>query len=177
MRTLTLDYQRSTRPGWGSWLLLGVGIVAATGAVIHSAALSRESSAWEARTAETRRYAQRGKTAAGTEARTLEEAARDLKSANEVLQKLSVPWEKLFAALEATRGNKIALLTVAPDVAKAQVRIVAEAKTAQDMLDYLRRLGSETAFSGAILLSHQIQQQNSEQPLRFSLVVNWEQKS
>lgn len=112
----------------------------------------------------------------GAEPRKPEETERELKLANEVLQKLSVPWETLFAALERTRGDKIALLAVEPDARKGLVRITAETKTAEDMLDYLRRLGKEPAFSRVSLVSHQIQQQDSERPLRFSLAVNWEQK-
>ena len=112
----------------------------------------------------------------GTAPRTLEETERELKLANEVLQKLTVPWETLFMALEKTRGDKIVLLAVEPDARKGLVRITAEAKTAEDMLDYLRRLGNEAAFSRVILVNHQIQQQDSERPLRFSLIVNWERK-
>ena len=176
MRALALDYQRSAQPGWLSWLLLGIGVLVAAVALFHYAALSRELSGWEARAAETMRHAQRGKSAGGPEAHSTEAAARELSRANEILQKLSVPWESLFSALEKTRGNRIALLAVEPDVRKAQVRIVAEAKTAKDMLDYLRRLGNEAAFSGVVLISHQIQQQEAEQPVRFSLAVNWERK-
>lgn len=176
MRALALDYQRSAQPVWASWLLLAIGVVVAVAATFHYVSLSRELSGWEVRTAEAMRQIQRGKPAAGWEARSPEEAARELSSANEILQKLSVPWEALFSALETTRGNRIALLAVEPDVRKAQVRIVAEAKTAKDMLDYLRRLGNESAFSGVVLISHQIQQQDAEQPVRFSLAVNWERK-
>lgn len=176
MRALALDYQRSAQPGLASWLLLGSGVVLVAVALFHYAAQSRELSGWEARSAETMRHAQRGKSATWPEARSTEAAARELSRANEVLQKLSVPWESLFSALETTRGNRIALLAVEPDVHKAQVRIVAEAKTAKDMLDYLRRLGNESAFSGVALVSHQIQLQEPEQPVRFSLAVNWERK-
>lgn len=175
MRALAIDYQRSAQPRWFSWLLLGIGVVVTAAAIFHYAALRRELTAWEAKAAETMQHAQRGKSSR-MEARSSEEAARELKNANEVLQKLSVPWEALFTALEMTRGNKIALLAVEPDVRKAQVRIIAEAKAVKDMLDYLRRLGSEDAFSGVVLISHQIQQQDAEQPVRFSLAVNWERK-
>ena len=176
MRTLTLDYQRSAQPGWVGWLILGIGVALAAGAVFYYAALSRGLSGWEAKVSETMQHTQRSRSAMGTEPRTLEETERELKLANEVLQKLTVPWETLFMALEKTRGDKIVLLAVEPDARKGLVRITAEAKTAEDMLDYLRRLGNEAAFSRVILVNHQIQQQDSERPLRFSLVVNWERK-
>lgn len=176
MRALMLDYQRSAQPGWVSWLMFGIGVTVAAGAVFYYASLSRELSGWEDNASEMMQHAQRGKTAIGTEPRNPEETERELKSANEVLQKLTVPWENLFTALEATRGDKIALLAMEPDVRKGQVRIIAEAKTANDMLDYLRRLGGEAAFSGVILVNHQIQQQDAERPLRFSIAVNWERK-
>jgi hypothetical protein len=176
MRALTLDYQRSAQPGWAGWLMLGIGVAAAAGAVFYYAALSRDLSGWEAKVSETTRHTLRGRAAMGAEPRKPEETERELKLANEVLQKLSVPWEALFAALERTRGDRIALLAVEPDARKGLVRITAEAKTAEDMLDYLRRLGKEAAFSRVSLVSHQIQQQDSERPLRFSLAVNWEQK-
>lgn len=176
MRALTLDYQRSAQPGWAGWLMLGIGAAAAAGAVFYYAALSRDLAGWEARISETARQTQRGSAATGAAPRKPEETGRELKRANEVLQKLSVPWEALFAALERTRGDSIALLSVEPDARKGLVRISAEAKTAQDMLDYLRRLGKEPAFSRVSLVNHQIQQQDPERPLRFSLAVNWEQK-
>lgn len=176
MRALMLDYQRSAQPGWVSWLLFGNGLAVAAGAVFYYVALSSELSGWERKASETVQHARRGTTAIGTEPRKQEEVERELKSANEVLRKLTVPWESLFMTLEATRGDKIALLAMEPDVRKGQVRIIAEAKTSNDMLDYLRRLGSEAAFSGVILVNHQIQQQDAERPLRFSIAVNWERK-
>ena len=176
MRALMLDYQRSAQPGWISWLMFGIGLAVAAGAVFYYVALSRELSGWESKASEMMRNAQRSKTSVGTEPRNPEEVARDLKSANEALQKLTVPWETLFTALESTRGDRIALLAMEPDARKGQVRIIAEAKAANDMLDYLRRLGSESAFRGVVLINHQVQQQDSERPLRFSLAVNWDRK-
>lgn len=168
MRPLMLDYQRSARPQGWSWLVLGAGVLLSVAAVLVFANLNRELQVWEAQADKSSRGVRSNVPVRDSEATRLE-----LKQANTVLQQLALPWEALFAALEATRGEKVALLAVEPDVARGQVRIGAEAKSAAHMLNYLRRLESDTALREVVLLNHQVQLQDADRPLRFSVMASW----
>lgn len=171
MRPLQLDYQRTAMPQPGAWLLLGVGVVLSVAAVLILADLKRELTVWEEQAAKSSSGAR-----SGIPLRSSEATQRELKQANVVLQQLALPWEDLFGALEAVRGEKVALLAVEPDVARGQVRIGAEAKSAAHMLNYLRRLERDTALREVVLLNHQVQLQDAERPLRFSVVASWGSK-
>jgi hypothetical protein len=171
MRPLLLDYQRCAEPQAGAWLLLGVGVVLSVAAVLILADLKRELTVWEEQAARSNHGVRSNMSMRASEA-----TQRELKQANIVLQQLALPWEELFAALEATRDEKVALLVVEPDAAKGQVRIGAEAKSAAHMLNYLRRLESDTALGEVVLLNHQVQLQDAERPLRFSVVASWGSK-
>lgn len=171
MRPLMLDYRRSTLPGGLGWLVLAAGSMLALAALAVFVGIAREVEDWQAQAAKAVRPAQRDAAPGASAGRQ-----QDLQQAHAVLQQLALPWESLFAALEATRGDKVALLSLEPEVGKGQVRIGAEAKTATDMLDYLRRLQEQSGFAEVVLLNHQIQTQDAERPLRFTVVAMWGSK-
>jgi len=93
--------------------------------------------------------------------------ALEIKHANEVLQQLTLPWGKLFQAMESSSGKQVALLAMEPDAEKQVVKISGEAKDIAAVLDYIRRLAAQQVFSSVYLQSHQIQQQDPEKPVRF----------
>lgn len=100
----------------------------------------------------------------------------EIKSANDVMQQLSLPWSKLFAALEAANNSDIALLGIEPDAKKGLVRISGEAKNFAALFAYVRTLQANEFLSEVFLKHHQIQMQDAEKPIRFTLDASWTEK-
>ncbi|WP_024303664.1 membrane protein [Pseudogulbenkiania sp. MAI-1] len=96
-----------------------------------------------------------------------------IEQANAVWLSLNQPWPELFAALEASKTDDVALLAVEPDPLKHSVRITAEAKKREAMLAYIERLEQQPGLGSVVLLEHHINQQDNEKPFRFSLLAAW----
>lgn len=97
----------------------------------------------------------------------------ETKRANEVISQLTLPWDQLFSAVEDAADKDVALLSIQPDRRKGMVTIGGEAKDIAAMLDYMRRLGDEKPLKGVALLSHQIQLNDPQKPVRFNLSAKW----
>ena len=176
MRALRLDYQRRTRPV--PWLGLGMlasSLVALvlTGGYYHQ--LGQGIELWESRVDHEERLAgHRARALRPASAEAAREQVLEVQHANQVLRQLSLPWDALFTAVEASGGKNIALLSMEPDLKKGTVTISAEAKDFDAMLDYVRQLGKREVFGSVLLQNHQVQQADPQKPIRFSLRAVWE---
>jgi hypothetical protein len=103
----------------------------------------------------------------------VEASAQEYQLAQLALQRLSLRWNELFAALESTRPAGVALLAIEPDPRKSTVKLTAEAKTAEDMLDYVERLQTTGGLADVALASHQVKPSDPLQPLRFVVLASW----
>jgi Tfp pilus assembly protein PilN len=92
---------------------------------------------------------------------------------NAAVAQLNLPWQALFESLEKTKPQNIALLSLEPDGKKRVLRILAEAKQSDDMLDFVRILREQPQFSDALLTRHEINIQDPNRPLRFTLEATW----
>ncbi|MFJ1253585.1 hypothetical protein [Cupriavidus sp. CuC1] len=93
---------------------------------------------------------------------------------NDVVARLNLPWRDLFQAVEAaTPAGSIALLELAPDAARHAIKGSAEAKTGEDMLDYISRVSKQPMFSSVVLTRHEINEQDPNKPLRFQFLAEW----
>ncbi|MDB5804533.1 MAG: hypothetical protein JWN73_1855 [Betaproteobacteria bacterium] len=92
---------------------------------------------------------------------------------NGAIAELNLPWQALFSSLERIKPNNIALLGLEPNGPKHLLRISAEAKQADDMLDFVRLLRQQPPFVDALLVKHEINTQDSNRPLRFSVEAVW----
>ena len=173
MRALRLDYvatRETSRAGAG---MLIAGVVIATLALLEYRAVREELSAQQLRVAEIRTVGKRSAVNAASSPRDLDVALQEVKQAESALQRLSLRWDDLFVALESARSNGVALLTIEPDPGKKVVKLTAEAKSADDMLDYVERLQAAAGLADVTLASHQIKQGDALQPLRFGVVAAW----
>lgn len=175
MRALVLEFQprrRSGPLGWG--LLLAGGLLAAACLAGQYVVDSRTEQ--QQGHLQTTRHALTGNSPAAaslTPAQTREQA-QNLAEMNKVSQQLRRPWERLFATLERLPQDNIALLTLTPDARKAQVRISAEARDLEAMLDFHQRLEASDELSDVSLLSHEIVANVPEHPVQFNLSATWE---
>ena len=106
-----------------------------------------------------------------------EQAARaqilEVQYANQVLRQLSLPWNALFKALEDSTGQNVALLSLEPDAQKGTVKIRGEAKYLGATLHFVKQLGTSGVFASVFLQNHEVQQQDPQKPVRFTLVAEW----
>jgi Tfp pilus assembly protein PilN len=103
--------------------------------------------------------------------------SQDVRQANQVLRELSVPWEALFRAVEASGGKDVTLLSIEPDQDKHVTKILGEAKDVSALLNYMRQLGRQPVLRNVYLQHHQIQRQDADKPVRFAIVASWEPQS
>ena len=171
MKRLFLDFRRAPPASPAGYALLAAGLLAAGLSVAAHLDLNREAATLDA---EAERAALQG---AGASQEPLPIQGRSEKAALEharnVVEHLTVPWDRLFGALEAIEVKQVALLSVTPNVQKRQIRIYAEAKTLADMLSYHQKLEQSPAFADVALTEHEVQLQDPERPVRFNILATW----
>ena len=175
MNRLRLDYQRSMKPFplAGTALLLGaVVLLVLTGDYYHRLAISI--SDWEDKL---NTFGQTSSVQVKGAHQEKRGALRDIRQANEVLRQLTLPWESLFQAVESSTDREVTLLGMEPDIEKHIVNISCEAKNFSAMLSFINRLEKRREFSSVYLQSHQIQEDDPDKPVRFSLIALWRTKT
>jgi Tfp pilus assembly protein PilN len=89
------------------------------------------------------------------------------------MNRLKTPWNELLNNLESLTAAEVALLSVEPMPQKDTVRLVVEASTVADMLDYLASLQTRSALTEVSLISHQTQLLQPGKPVRFQIQGTW----
>jgi hypothetical protein len=92
---------------------------------------------------------------------------------NEVAHELSRRWDRVFLALESAKAPDVALLAIEPDPRKGVLRVTAEAKGKNAMLDYVGRLQAAQSLQRVMLESHEVLSQVPEKPVRFVVTASW----
>ncbi|MBK5104034.1 MAG: PilN domain-containing protein, partial [Burkholderiales bacterium] len=65
------------------------------------------------------------------------------------------------------------LLSIESETDKRRVKISGEAKHLESILDYLRYLKSRPALADVYMQSHDLQKQDTQQPVRFVVNAEW----
>lgn len=92
---------------------------------------------------------------------------------NAAVMQLNLPWRALQDAVASATPAGVALLALEPDPRKRMLRISAEARTSDEMIDYVSRLKREELFSDVSLTHHEINDQDPNRPIRFELDAFW----
>ena len=173
MRRLDLDFQRKSLPlSGGGIVLLLVALLLGGKLFVDFRDMSAEVELGKAKIARLERLT--GYKAPHSDKKDKDDASSaETKRANEVISQLTLPWDQLFSAVEDAADKDVALLAIQPDRRKGVVTIGGEAKDIAAMLDYMRRLGGEKSLKGVALLSHQIQLNDPQKPVRFDLSAKW----
>ncbi len=171
MIRMDLDFAGSARRG--RWLGIGLLLVAAiaTAKMLHV----YSSAASEADLLETR-IAQLERRAGGVredKAPVPEATLREIRQANEVIGQIALPWDRLFKAVEAAAGNKVGLLGITPDQKGGTVEVSGECADLQTLFDYVKRLDRQASLGRVYLLNHQINAQDPQRPVRFTVTASW----
>ena len=177
MERLRLDYQRRetplSRPGLA---LLALALAALIGGGGYYFDLNRRLAAWEVNADQMEKAARQRGLLVQHNSRGEAGESEQIRRANMVLRQLTLPWDKLFDSMEAVGRKDVALLALAPDAERHVVKIGIEAKNAQSGLDYVRSLEEQPIFQEVLVHSHQIQIQDPEKPIRFTLEATWKEQ-
>ena len=174
MRRLDLEFQ-PRRNGPLAWSLLAVASATVAGLVLLQQSLQAEQVEREASVHSLeQQLGRRPATVAPLSSAASRAQAERLAQMQSVSQQLQRPWQQLFAMLEAQPQDDVALLSLAPDARKGQLRITAEARNLEAMLQYHQRLEASAELSDVSLLNHEVLAAQPEHPVRFTLTATWE---
>lgn len=86
---------------------------------------------------------------------------------------LAVPWERLWRAIETSRGDAIALLSVDLDAGRADIALAGEARDFAALGEFTRALGEQGAFERVSLVQHKLSDGSPPAVVRFELRLTW----
>jgi len=175
MSELRLDYQRNLPTPWAGIALLGLVMLGFILSGTYYLTLSDQVSEMESKSERIRSKGVQHGIAERADEHGSVELAQEVNQANDVLRRLSVPWEALFQAVESSAGGKVTLLALEPDIEKHQMKISGETKNYTVLMSYLTQLQGHPVFSSVYLQNHHVQQQDPDKPLRFSLLATWQE--
>ena len=164
MKPLRLDFIRPPQRRL-AWLLLVAGIVSAAAVALHGQSLTEKLRAAEQRISRLERKAHEPLAARRRE--------REPDAAAEIARQRAVPWQRLFSVVESAGAEDVALLVLQPDP-RGEVRLEAEARDWQAMLDYLQRLSQSGFLARVHLVQHEIRSEQGAQPVRFAVLARWQ---
>ena len=172
MRPLELDFQPRRRSAL-VWTLLAAGLVLGLLVACASLWLGSRSQVQEQLLRHSERRLGGGEAAplSPAESRAQQAALVEMKRVSAQLRR---PWEQLFGMLETLPREDIALLSLAPDARKGQLRISAEARNLEAMLAFHQRLEASAELSDVSLLNHEVKVKQAERPILFNLLATWE---
>lgn len=171
MRAVELDFlQVPRRTSGGGIVFLAAGVVAAFVVMSYYGDLKTEAQQLESQAAKLER---RARGLAPVPPRVDESLQQEIRRVNEVIDRLTLPWDRLFRSVEDAATDRVTLLGIEPDAKSGMVQISAEASDAEAMFDYVRRLGQQRELSQVYLLQHQQERQKVLRPIRFLVSASW----
>lgn len=98
-----------------------------------------------------------------------ERLEEEAKSAEAVLRQLALPWGAIIETVEDAATEDVAILQLQPDAQSKQLRLGAEARTQEAMLEYLRKLVAAKALANVHIVNHQVQADDPQRPIQFTV--------
>ena len=88
-----------------------------------------------------------------------------------IAAELAYSWQPAFDALAAARSSKVALVSLDAVQAKAQLKLVAEARQLADAVAFIEALQQQPGIKRAALTQHEVQADDAQKPVRFNILV------
>lgn len=168
LRRLQFDFVAPPRrPRWLGYALLAVSLVIAADLVVRHR---------EARIGLERIEA--GKDLLNVERRQPRPIPRErldeqIKNVELIVRQLALPWATLIRTLEDAATKDVAILQLQPDAQQRLLRVTAETRNQEALLEYLRQLASAKALLNVHLVSHQVQFDDPQRPIQFSVQASF----
>lgn len=99
-------------------------------------------------------------------------SAEEVAAAKDTLSRLSMPWDKLFGALEAAATDQVALLSIEPDPKAGTVLISGDGKDYLAALSYVLNLSRSEALARVQLARHE-QKKDQGNAVGFAVSATW----
>ena len=96
-------------------------------------------------------------------------SAEEVAAARETVQRLSLPWTRLFAAIESAASDKVALTAIEPDPKNGTVKITGDSKDYLAALTYVLNLSQADGLAAVQLVRHE-QRRDS---VAFTVSATW----
>lgn len=93
--------------------------------------------------------------------------------ARNTVERLAMPWDGLFGALESAASEQVALLAVEPDAKAGKVLISGEGKDYLAALSYVLNLSRSAALSSVQLVRHEMRPEDPQRPVAFAVSATW----
>jgi hypothetical protein len=165
MQKLDLDF-RATRSG-SPWV--GGALLAIACAVVVDAGLSYHSARQALRAGETRLARPAGSPAPKV-------TPQQIADARETVQRIGLPWDELFKALESAATDRVALISIEPDTKAGKVTISADGKDYLAALSYVANLSRIEGLEGVHLVRHEQKAGDPKGPVSFAVSAAWSTK-
>ena len=99
-----------------------------------------------------------------------ERVEEETRNAEAVVRQLTLPWASLIATIEQAAATKeVAILQLQPDAENRLLRLTAETRQREAMFNFVRRLADAPLLSDVHLVSHQVQREDAQHPVQFSI--------
>lgn len=170
---LELDLVGRTGGGIAGITVAVAGALCLTGVLVQQHYLKEQRAGLELRRAAITDPQHRGRS-------TQTVAGLNAQFAEKTVHELGTPWSQLLAELESASGDtsgNVALLSIQPDHAKHRVRVMAEARSLELALAYVKRLRKAPVLRYPMLDSHELRKDDKDRPVRFQVSADWSDAS
>lgn len=100
-------------------------------------------------------------------------SAQEIALARETVQRLSMPWEQLFAALESAANDQVTLAAIEPDPRAGTVVISGDSKDYLAALTYVLNLSRTEGLDKVQLVRHEQKAADPKGPVSFAVSAAW----
>ena len=100
---------------------------------------------------------------------------QEVAAVRETVQRLSLPWDELFSALESAASDKVALAAIEPDVRNGTVTITGDGKDYLAALSYVLNLSRTEGLERVQLVRHE-QKNEGNGAVSFAVSAAWSAK-
>ena len=163
MQRLDLDFRAERRgsPWAGRVLLAAAAFIAADVGMSYQSArgVVAENQA---------RVAQRAPAAPG-----LKVSPQEVAVVRDTVERLSLPWDELFGALEAAASDRVALASIEPDTKAGTVTISGDGKDYLAALSYVSNLSRTDSLGRVQLVRHEQKANDPNGPVSFAVSAMW----
>jgi hypothetical protein len=164
MRKLEIDFTgRSRRSPWAGRLLLAVALGLSVDMALSYRDLKASAKSHEATLAQgqSRHLAAR------------KVAPEEIAAARDTVERLGLPWGRLFGALEGAASDQVALLGIEPDPKAGTVLISGDSKNYLATLTYVLNLSRSEGLERVQLVRHEVKAQDRQAPVSFAVSAGW----
>lgn len=106
----------------------------------------------------------------------LKVSAQEVAVVRETVQRLGLPWDELFAALESASTQGVVLASIEPDVGKGTVTISGDGKDYLAALSYVSNLSRTQGLERVVLVRHERKNPDPNGPVSFAVSAAWSAK-